>query len=180
MKVYLKMAAAAVLCLAAAHAAAGEDEVAALHRFNSDTEAKIQSRVLDSVLGKGKAFAFLETRAEVFDSDEASSRSGMGEVLTDGEEAGGGKAAKADAADKRQKQTARQEKRSAESRRTLKLEPRDMKLRVLYSSSVPGERLLAAKDALLALFPGALKPEDIIFVQAVFAPPPPQSEAYAE
>lgn len=159
----IKFALAAAALLAAGTARAGEDKLDTMRRITLETEAKIQAQVLDSVLGKGKAWAFLTMEAELLSRSRSEAKSGTGEMQSSKEE---GKS-KADA--KSQKQTAVQDKKEAESRRGYSLAPLSLKLRVLHDASVPAEKLKAVKEALAALYPGALKPEDIVFVPAAFA-----------
>lgn len=154
----------AALLLGAAAARAGDCGLGALHRMNSDAEAKIQAQVLDALLGKGKAYAFLEMKAELFSTGRSEAKSGTGEMTNSKGEG------KGEAEEKSQKQTAVQDKKESESREGHALAPREMKLRVLHDAALPAGKLKAVKDALAALYPGALKPEDITFVPAAFAP----------
>jgi len=165
MKLTLYVLAAAFL---AAPAAAGDCGCAGDAQAMTDAlEAKVQAKVLDPVLGRGAAYALLELKAQLDASREESGRSGTGEAHTllpvESPAKGGSKT---------QNQTAVQSKNSSENKTVLKLAPASMKLRVLHDSAVPPERIRAAREALLALFPGALKAEDIIFVPAAFAKQP--------
>ncbi|MBU2574386.1 MAG: hypothetical protein KKH28_09960 [Elusimicrobia bacterium] len=45
-----------------------------------ETEAKMQTRVLDRMLGPGKAFAFLEMSAEITNTADEQSKDGVGEL----------------------------------------------------------------------------------------------------
>lgn len=129
-------------------------------------EAKVQAKVLDPILGPGAAYALLELKLRLEGSSEEHSRAGTGEahtLLPAESPAKGGT--------KTQNQTAVQSKNSAENKTTLKLAPEAMKLRVLHDSALAQEKLRAAREALLALFPGVLKAEDIVFVPAGFAKP---------
>ena len=139
-----------------------------LSSLNWATESKIQVQVLDSLLGRGKAFAFLEMKAEVKANSEEEGKSGEGELISEGE-ASEAKTEK-EGKEKKQKQSARQIKKSAEEKTVLRLELRAMKLRLLHDASLSPEALKAVKETLLALYPEKLKSEDIAFVPAVFAP----------
>ena len=160
MKKIAIMAAALLLGAGAARAAGGR--LAALRRVNADAEAKIQAQVLDALLGRGKAYAFLELKAELLSTARSEAKSGTGEMSKSREEK------KGDAG--LQKQHSTQDKKESEAREDYTLVPREMKLRVLHDASLPEEKLKAVKDALTALYPGALKPEDVVFVPAAFAP----------
>jgi len=157
--------AAAVL---AAGPAAGGGNAEAVLTLTSGTEARIQERVLDPLLGRGVAHAFLEMKAELTSTETEESRTGSGEARTKlpdaASEAGGLK---------EQSQLARQNKASAEKKTVIGLAPEGMKLRVLHDAAVPQEKLKAVREALAALFPGRLRAEDIVFVPAVFVRPQP-------
>lgn len=155
---------AAALLLGAAAARAEDGKLDALQRLGADAETKIQAQVLDALLGKGKAYAFLEMKAELYSTSRSEAKSGTGE-MTNSKGEGKGKAE-----EKSQKQTAVQDKKESETRKEYSLVPREMKLRVLHDAALPAEKLKAVKDALTALYPGALKPEDVVFVPAAFAP----------
>ena len=157
-----RLAFAVLAVLLPAAAAAGDGGCRALE-LTGAVEAKIQAQVLDAILGPKEAYAFLELKAELTDSAETSGREGAGETR---------KTLPADPKARdgagEQGQTARQTKGSSESRTVLGFAPVSMKLRVLHDSAVPAEKLKAVKAALTALFPGSLKPEDIVFVPAPF------------
>lgn len=146
-----------VIALAAAPAAA--DCGCAQAGLVSAEEARIQAKVLDALLGPGKAFAFLDLKAELKTSEEEEGKSGTGEARTKLPDAG----------QKTQEQMARQTRGSSEKKVSSRLELKAMKLRVLYDAALPQERLKAVRDALLALYPGALADGDIAFVAASFA-----------
>lgn len=176
----LKFIAAISLALAAGPLSAGETRLEALADIAYAAEVKIQTQVLDTMLGKGKAFAFLELKAELRSDSEEHLRSGVGETRADaGDEKPQEKPGK-EGVEKKAMQQARQEKKSSEKRRSFKLEPREMKLRLLCDKTVPAEKLKAVKETLAALYPGALKPEDITVVAAEFARPSGEAAASAE
>jgi|GEM_PF-2524053 len=173
---------AAVLAgLASAASAKSGDMPAALYQMNSEMEAKLQAHVGDTLLGPGNAFFFLEINGEVKNSEEEESKRGIGELRTETPEAaagteaaGAGKEGKKDGKDKRtgSTQTARQAKRSAEEKSSFGFQVWPVKVKVLYNADVPQAKLKAVKEALLALYPGKLKAEDIIFIPAVYAAGP--------
>lgn len=150
----------------AARPAAGGGCAESIRAIIADTEARIQERVLDPILGRGAGHAFLEMKAELTSAETEESRTGFGEARTKlpdaANEEGGLKA---------QSQLARQNKASAEKKAVIGLAPEAMKLRVLHDASVPPEKLKAVREALTELFPGKLRGEDIVFVSAVFARP---------
>ena len=155
----------ALISLLAAPGAAGDCGCAAEAQILTDAlEAKVQAKVLDPLLGRGAAYALLELKAQVDSSSEEHGRFGTGEAHTllpvESPAKGGSKT---------QNQKAVQSKNSSEEKTVLKLAPAAMKLRVLHDSALTPEKLKAAREALLALFPGVLKPEDIAFVPAEFA-----------
>lgn len=158
MKLFLLVLAA---LLAAGRAAADDGCDRAAYGLAATEEARIQVRVLDALLGAGKAFAFLELRAELKSSAEEEGKNGAGETRV--------KLPDADAGKKTQEQVARNTRGSSEKKISFALAPRAMKLRVLHDAAVPQEKLKAVRDALLALYPGALAAGDITFVAAVFA-----------
>ncbi|OGR81010.1 MAG: hypothetical protein A2X32_08695 [Elusimicrobia bacterium GWC2_64_44] len=150
----------------AAGPAAGGGLAEAVRAMTAGTEARIQERVLDPMLGRGAAHAFLEMKAELASAETEESRSGYGEARTRLPDA-----ANEEGGLKEQSQLARQNKASAEKKTVLGLAPGAMKLRVLHDASVPQEKLKAVREALAALFPGKLRAEDITFVPAIFARP---------
>lgn len=157
--ILLGCAAAALLAMPAAAGGGGAGEMQGL---TDGMEAKIQTRVLDAMLGRGAAFAFLEMKAELTSAQEEQSRSGTGEVRTELPAESAEKNAK-----KKQGQTAVQAKGSSERKTVLGLVPVTMKLRVLHDAALPQEKLKAVREALAELFRGELKPEDLVFVPAV-------------
>ena len=170
--------AAAMAGLVSAAPARAEGELGELSRLNSGTEAKIQAQVLDSILGPGRAFVFLEMKAQVKTTAEEESKSGVGELHTaksqETEAAATGKedmkkAGKDKKAGSMQEQTARQVKNSSEAETVYELAIDHMSVRILHNADVSPDKLKAVKDALLALYPGNIKPEDILFVPAAFA-----------
>lgn len=173
---------AAAALLAAGTVRAEDGKVGALYRMNSETEAKIQAHVLDTLLGPGKAFAFLEMQVELRSLGESQSKSGTGEMSAEIGDAPlpGKDAVDPGSKEKKQKQRSSQTKKSAEKKDSFGLEPRAMKLRLLHDASVPAGRLKAVVEALAALYPGSLKPEDITLVPAAFAPAAGRAEASAE
>lgn len=158
----LAMIAAALL---AGPALAGDDGGAL--ELTGALEAKIQSRVLDPILGRGAAYPFLELKAELAVSSESEAKTGTGEMRT--KQPGAGE----NGGVKEQDQTAKQSKGSSEKKKVTSLVPAAMKLRVLHDAALPQEKLKAVREALAALFPGRLKAEDITFVPASFAQPKP-------
>jgi hypothetical protein len=161
-------------------ASASEDQLGALYRINSETEAKIQAQVLDRLLGPGKASVFLEMKAEVKTTADEESKGGVGEVHTKLPDAPAEKAAapagrdddKKTAKDQRQEQSARQSKETVEKKDIFRFSVSSMKVRVLHDALLAPEKLKAVKDVLLALYPEKIKPEDIVFVPAAFEPGP--------
>ena len=166
--------------LARAALAGGEEQAGALYRINGEIEAKIQSQVLDRMLGAGKAFVFLETRAELKTSAEEESKEGVGEVHVKlppgaaGSEAAAGanKNGEKTAKDKMSEQSSRQSKKSDEKKNIMGLTVGSMQARILHDASLSQEKLKAVKEALAALYPGKIKPDEIVFVPAAFAPAP--------
>lgn len=166
---------AGLVCTASAKSA---DRLGELYRISSETEAKIQSQVADTLLGPGNAFVFLEIKTEVKSSAEGESKDGIGELRSESPEAlpvneaaaAGKEGGKRSAKDKKSgsTRTARQAKKSAENKDVLKFIVWPVKVRVLHNAAVPQDRLKAVKEALLALYPEKLKAEDIIFVPAAF------------
>ena len=155
----------AAAALLAGPARAGDGGCAGEAQAITDAvEAKVQTKVLDPLLGRGAAYAFLDLKVQLDGSWEEQSRSGTGEthVLLPGEDAAKG-------GNKTLNQTAVQGKGSSEKKTVLKLAPAAMKLRVLHDSALAAEKLRSVREALLALFPGALKTEDLVFVPAEFA-----------
>lgn len=155
-------------------------QLAELYLINSQTEAKIQAQVLNTILGPGKAFIFLEMKAQVKSSADEESKGGVGEVRTTSPEGPAGneaaaadrEEAKTDDKDKKkastQEQSARQVKKSAEKKEVYKFTIEAMKARILYSADVSPDKLKSVKAALLALYPEKIKAEDIVFVPEVF------------
>jgi hypothetical protein len=174
------------LMSAACAASAAEGDLGALAKLNSETEARIQSQVADRILGPGRAAVFLEMKVELKRDEDEQTKGGVGEVrsrLPDtGAEAAPARdeAKDADKRSSRQEQTARQTKKNSERKELLKLSPVSITLRVLHDSRLPKEKLAAFKDTLLALYPGKLKAEDIVFVPAQFEPDiPPAGDSAA-
>lgn len=156
--------------------AADREALRDVYDICADAESKIQTQVLDPLLGQGRAYVFLEAGAELISSSELERKSGKGKVSKAQPQAEEGKAQDKDSV---QEQTASQEKNSSESRRALRLELSGMKLRILHDSSLPAKALKEVKEALLALYPGRLKAGDIVFVPAPFAPGEGMGEASA-
>lgn len=170
--------------MACAASAGSDGKMGTLYRINSETEDKIQARVLDRMLGPGKAFAFLEMKAEVKSNAEETSKGGVGKIHTVSPE--GQAEMEEAAADKEElkqagpgakgvstkEQSARQAKKSAEKKDILRFTMSSMKLRILHDAALSPGGLKAVKEALLALYPEKLKAEDIAFVPAAFAPAP--------
>lgn len=168
---------AVLLAGAASYAAAADrDGLRDVYDICADTESKIQTQVLDPILGMGRAYVFLEAGAELVSSAERESKSGRGKMHKAQAKAEEGKGADKDAM---QEQTASQEKNSSEARRSLRMELSGMKLRILHDSSVPAKALKEVKEALLALYPGRLKAGDIVFIAAPFSPEGEMGEASA-
>ncbi|MBU2573389.1 MAG: hypothetical protein KKH28_04860 [Elusimicrobia bacterium] len=170
---------AGLVACAVVAASAGEGmQLGALYRINSETEVKIQGQVLDRLLGPGRAFVFLETRAEVKRSISEEAKGGIGEtrvVSPKGPTEGGADMAKSDKVQKKvstQEQRASQEKKSVEANDTFNFTIGSLKLRILHDASVPVGKLQAVKNALLALYPDKVKAENIVFVPAAFEPAP--------
>lgn len=155
-------------------------QLADLYLINSQTEAKIQAQVLNTILGPGKAHVFLEMKVQVKSSADEESKGGVGEVRTTSPEgpAGNGAAAadkeevRTDDKDKMkastQEQSARQVKKSSEKKTVFKFTLEAMKARILYSADVSPDKLKSVKAALLALYPEKITAEDIVFVPEVF------------
>ncbi|HBA61912.1 MAG TPA: hypothetical protein DCZ92_14090 [Elusimicrobia bacterium] len=180
MKICTGLLLAAVWGLAGGAAYAQEGRIDALHRLNADAESKIQAQVLDSLLGRGKAYVFLETKAEIKSSADEESKSGTGEIFIEGNDEAAAKGVeKREGKDDKKKQTASHKKKSRDKKDVFVLKLRAMKLNILHDAAVPAEKLKAAKEALVALYPGALKPEDVVFVPAAFLPEPGQAAASA-
>ena len=70
---------AAMVCAAPAKS---DGELGTLYRINSETEGKIQAQVLDRMLGPGRAYAFLEMKAEVKSTADETSKDGIGKMHT--------------------------------------------------------------------------------------------------
>ncbi|MDO8804074.1 MAG: hypothetical protein Q7R35_06570 [Elusimicrobiota bacterium] len=176
-----------MVCSASAKAGG---QLGELYLINSGTEAKIQAHVLNSMLGPGKAFVFLEMKAEVKSTSDEESKGGVGEVHTTSPErsveneaaAMGKEEAKKNGKDKKtaSEQSARQVKKSAEKKVVFKFKVESMKARILHSAAVSPEKLKAVKEALLALYPENIKAEDIVFVPAVFDSAPAAEAAYGQ
>jgi len=150
-------------------------ELADLFLINSQTEAKIQAQVLNTILGPGKAFVFLEMKVEVKSSAAEESKGGVGEVRTTSPEAPAANEAAAAGEEGKdinkastQEQSARQVKKSDEKKAVYKFTMDSMKARILYSAAVSPDKLKSVKEALLALYPEKIKAEDIVFVPEVF------------
>lgn len=159
--------AACLAFLTAGGASAGDcAALGEVYRIGSDIESRIQVQVLDVMLEPGRAYAFLEVKAELRVSSEEEGKSGVGEThkTLAGEE--GGK--EGEGKESMQKQTAKQTKKSGVHKKTFGLELGSMKLKVLHDAGVPADRIKAVKQALLALFPGKLEAKDIVFVPAPF------------
>lgn len=166
---------AAFLVALLAGGAAGRDCAALgeVYRISSDTENKIQSQVLDVMLEPGRAYAFLDLKAELRVSSEGEEKSGVGE--THKKAAGEEENKKGEGRENMQEQSAKQSKKSSVRKEVLGLELGSMKLRILHDAALPAARLKAVKEALLALFPGKLEAKDITFVPAPF-----QAEGFSE
>jgi len=171
-----------------AGAARGEDAAGTAYRINAMTEAKIQEHVLDPLLGAGKAHAFLEMTIEVKSSAEKASKGGIGElhrtsskveeekvivIKEEGKKDGKDKAKEQTSV---QMQTASDEKRTTEESEVLKFTAGGMKARILHDADLPKEKLKAVKEALVELYPGKIKAEDVVFVPAAFTPPAAKAE----
>lgn len=71
MKLYGYFIFAAVMAgTACAAQAKPAGQLAELYLINSQTEAKIQAQVLNTILGPGKAYVFLEMKAQVKSSSD--------------------------------------------------------------------------------------------------------------
>jgi len=159
-------------------------QLGTLYRINSETESKIQAQVMDRMLGPGRAFAFLEMKAEVKSNSDETSKDGIGKLNTKMPESPaeleteGTDKEEAKKADKHKKglstqeQSASQAKKSAEKKGVFNFTLRSMKLRILHDAALSPDKLKAVKEALLALYPEKLKAEDISFVPAAFEPVP--------
>jgi len=159
-------------------------QLGTLYRINSETESKIQAQVLDRMLGQGRAFAFLEMKAEVKSDSDETSKDGIGKLNTRSPESpaemeaeGADKAAgKKDGTNKKgtstREQSASQVKKNAEKKDVVNFTLRSMKLRILHDAALSPDKLKAVKEALTALYPEKLKAEDISFVAASFEPVP--------
>lgn len=176
---------AGIMAVLVCSASAGSDgQLGTLYRINSETESKMQAQVLDRMLGPGKAFAFLEMKAEVKSDSDETSKDGIGKLLTQMPETPGElegeaadkedvkKAGKTKKGKSTKEQSASQVKKSAEKKDVFNFTLRSMKLRVLHDAALSPDKLKAVKGALLALYPEKLKAEDISFVAAAFEPAP--------
>ena len=64
--------------LAGSAGASGDSLALALRQIQADTEQNIQSKIVDPILGKGNAFAFVEMSMEVVLKENAQTKEGVG------------------------------------------------------------------------------------------------------
>lgn len=173
MKLSSFICAGLLVCASGAAFACEGTQLEALYRINRETEAKLQLQVLDRILGPGRAFVFLEMKAEVKSSVSQDLKGGVGEtrVMKPKEQDAGAAAAPAAKDPKEvatQEQRASQERKSSESTDVLSLSISYVTVRILHENTVPSVKLQAVKNALAALYPGRIDADAIVLVPVVF------------
>ena len=69
---------ACCFALAGTAGASGDSLALALHQIQADTEANIQSKIVDPILGKGNAYVFVDMSFDVVLKETGQSREGVG------------------------------------------------------------------------------------------------------
>ncbi|MBI4347559.1 MAG: MotA/TolQ/ExbB proton channel family protein [Elusimicrobia bacterium] len=151
----MRYAEIAVLWLLSSSLAFGADgELDAQLRFRSSFESDIQSRIADPILGKGRAFVFVNLELDVLRKEQWNARSGEGRA---------GRQRDREGAEGFQSQLASQERLEAESRISARWVPKTFDVVVLHDDALPAERVKAARDAIVAAYRGSrLEPQAVI------------------
>ncbi|MFH1724475.1 MAG: hypothetical protein ABII00_07625 [Elusimicrobiota bacterium] len=149
-----------------------------LYRMETDIADRIQSKIMDRILGLGQSSVFVAMGIKTETSRRTDERGGTGTNATskgtsnsgkswtkpqDWRPDGGGTA-------RSQAQTAEQSKQISRSSSTLSVAPLDMSVRVLYNAELPERGVKAARRALIEVYAGRLKESDVSFVRAPFQP----------
>jgi hypothetical protein len=134
-----------------------------VHRLETDLAETIESRLLAPLLGPGRGHAIVTLALAEEISSASSERAGSGTVETSSPTA---------SVRSKQRQEARQVKRSLESSATLGLRYQSLKVFILHDAGVPAARLATARQAIVAAFQdrAVMKPEDVRFQAAEFIP----------
>lgn len=173
-----------LLPLLALTSSAQEDSLLTIHRIETETADRIQSRVLDPILGAGQSSAFVKVTLEVKRAEESSDRAGVGrsgrvtskakiEASTstaiwdmDGDSIFRGfgfgyphsaKPPFEETQGQRQMQEAHQTKGTKEERVTLSNSYRGSRVVILHDAKIPPSKIAAVRAALVAIY----KPDNL-------------------
>lgn len=164
---------------------ASEDSVTILDRTEAAVADRMQTGVLNPILGAGRSSAFVRMTLIVKNDDDYSLRSGEGKttrtLAPSGAAASSGSLSGFDlnpstgskAGDDDRTQEARQGVGKRNDRAAVSREYSDFKIVVLHDEKIPPKKLEDARRALLAIYGPELKSGDIRFQSAPFSPPKP-------
>lgn len=152
----MRYAEIAVLCLlSSSFAGAAEAELDSQLRFRAYLESDIQTRLVDPILGKGRAFVFVDVQLDVLRKERWNSRSGEGRAERT--------RAKEGSSHRFQSQLARQEKTEAESLISSRWVPRRFDVVILHDDTLAAERVAAVRRAITEAYRGSgLEPNAVI------------------
>lgn len=115
---------------------------------------RLQERVLDRILGRGKSSVFVSMDIEFSSSEESSSRDGVGSVEK--------------VISSARAQKASQRKASRDSKLTVRRGVKRLSARVLYDQRIDRKRVMAAIEAMNSALEPHSKDADIVFLPAPF------------
>lgn len=159
-----------LLSLLGLRAAAAGEGVSPLDVMNaeSDIAEQVQRKVLDPILGEGRSCVFAQVTLEFSKAQLEQRKLGKGQTTKEMQKtaAAGPESAAS--------QYSEQVKAEDSSALTLSLKVLELRLRIVQDEQLPQAALDAAKKVLLAVFKGALKPEDLEWVPAPFGKSAPR------
>jgi len=134
-------------------------------------ESKIQSQLLDPILGPGRGFAFVDAQFEVQRIQRENSKNGTGYAVKkdfDAPKAQEPADLLEPSSGSEKGQVSKQSKTNSENVRRYRLVPQDFSVRIVHARSVPEDELAELKRVLSQAYADSLKLEDIAFVPARF------------
>jgi hypothetical protein len=177
-----------LLPLLAGLSMAAEDPALTLDRIEGSVTRRIQTGVLDPILGQGRSSAFVKLTLLVKRDDDRTERAGEGRMTrtrtrkdlhgdADFDKGSASDAASATRPDSTSEQSVGDDQRSQESHQTkgktddaatITSEYKDLRIVILHDDKAPPKKLEQVRAALLAIYGPDLKADDVRFQAASF------------
>lgn len=143
-----------LLPLLALTSSAQEDSLLTIHRIETETADRIQSRVLDPMLGAGQSSVFVKLALEAKRDYEQSDRFGEGRVakVKVKNEIAISTGTGAQDPDERQEQESRQTKDVKETRLGMSNRYTGFHVAILHDARIPPSKIASVRTALLAVY----------------------------